>query len=731
MPDPTMPTPGAAADHGTWMLRGTQLHAAGQLEQALVAFEHALALNPRDVNTAAACATLLSLLDRPAAAYRALLSVEDLLMRNADGAANLAIAAEACGDLAKADAAYARALQLDPGHLRSLNNVGILAAGSSEWDIAIGLARKCLALQPDHAPHHANLAEYLSGARRYAEALDAVTAAVARFPLDGDLKIRHAVLLALHGELQESDAALQTLDAAERRLLEEFLLKLHAPEDAHGRAISQARKLSSQPPDALQIHTGQAFRNIAIGDWRHNNRLLTLLRDALAGNAANGLSRDWGEAPFYGLLLGMREDELAQMRSESAGAINALLKASAPAIAAFRQPAARQDGRIRVGLAVQSLHDERRLQAIQQQLAQHDASRFAMHVYAFTPQPGPQSGEQLRPHAESVNEIGHMTGAEAAARIRLDRLDVYVEMGFGSAWSRPDIAAMRVAAVQLSQPGLHRRHVPGHWDYGMSDRFAHPDGAEHSQDAALVRLPHSCWLASAGGQPPAEGKSREDMGLPADALVLASFLWPALLDPHSFSVWMKILRALPDAVLWLPHCGTAAVNLAREAQAAGVGPARLLFSTRMDRPQALAGLRHTDLFLDSLRINAMQGLEDALHLGVPAISCAGETVASRMGGGMLRAAGLAQCVLDSPAAYQAEAVRLGRDPGALQALRDSLKVAVATAPLFDLAARVRDWETAWTVMTERSHADLPPTAFDVARLRIAGRPARATRTPRP
>ena len=177
---------------------------------------------------------------------------------------------------------------------------------------------------------------------------------------------------------------------------------------------------------------------------------------------------------------------------------------------------------------------------------------------------------------------------------------------------------------------------------------------------------------------------------------------------------MKILRGLPDAVLWLPRCGAAATNLAREAQAAGVGPTRLLFSTPMARGEALAAMRHADLFLDTLRLNAAQGLEDALHLGVPAITCAGSRPASRLGGSILHAAGLAQCVLDSPEAYSAEAVRLGRDPGALQDLREHVKAAATGAPLFDLAARVREWESAWAVMAERSRAGLPPAAFDVA-----------------
>src|SRR5687767_8860729 len=81
-------------DNPGWMLRGAQLHASGQLEQALIAFEKALALQADDVNAASACATLLSVLSRPVASYKVLLSVEALLLESADGAANLAIAAE-------------------------------------------------------------------------------------------------------------------------------------------------------------------------------------------------------------------------------------------------------------------------------------------------------------------------------------------------------------------------------------------------------------------------------------------------------------------------------------------------------------------------------------------------------------------------------------------------------------------------------------------------------------
>ena len=125
-----------------------------------------------------------------------------------------------------------------------------------------------------------------------------------------------------------------------------------------------------------------------------------------------------------------------------------------------------------------------------------------------------------------------------------------------------------------------------------------------------------------------------------------------------------------------------------------------------------------DLFVDTLRFNANRGLVDALRMGVPAVSCAGENMASRLGGSIVRAAGLVDCVADSPAAYAQLVRRLAQDPGALPALRQQLARARDSAPLFDMAARLREWEWAWAHMVQRHQDGLAPAAFDVPDLSV-------------
>jgi len=689
------------------MARGTRLHAEGQAEKALLAFEQALVLQPQDVNTASACAAVLSSQSRPVAAYNTLLSVEDRLLATADGAANLAIAAETCGEVDKAQRAYQRALALEPDHLRSLNNVGLLAASISRWDLAVSCARRCVALDPTLAAYHAHLSDALCGAREYAQALEVVAAALLRFPQSPALLCRRIVILAFQGELNKADAERAELDGSSQHYLEGFLATWPVSSGPTGAA-------SATLPNTAQLYWVQAFEALSACDWHGLDQLTATLHQLLAADLRQGRHRDWHNAGFYSQMLALPEDLLAAMSRPFAIAPGTPAHGQLSPFAYKKSSFLRKDDRIHVGLAVLDLHDSRHLHALRQQVALHDASGFAFHVYCSTPLASDQRGSLLLPHGGAMVELAHMTDAEAAGRIRLDQLDIFVNMASGASHGRHGIAALRVAPVQLHQPAWNRRHMPGSWDYIVSDTWVHPEGPEGPEWGAVARLPITCWLAIAKDDPEPGKPSRQACGLPEDRMVLSSMLAAVNLEPQSFAVWMKILRSLPDSVLWLADFDLAtATNLAREAEAAGVNASRLLFSAPMSRARKLAALWHSDLFLDPLRFNAGQGLADAVRLGVPAISCSGHSMASRMGGSILRAAGLPECVFESPDAYVAAAVRIGRDPQVLQGLRHRLLTALPGAPLFDLAARAGEWEAAWTVMVERSRAGQLAAAFDV------------------
>ncbi|MES2413638.1 MAG: hypothetical protein V4614_07535 [Pseudomonadota bacterium] len=679
---------------------GGQFHQEGLLPQAQAAFEAALLTSPGDLDATSALATMLSLQGLHHAAFRVLQDVEEAMLQSADGAANLAIAAENCKDVSRAYSAYERALQLDPNNLRALRNVALIAARLLQWKRAIACASKCVELEPEQLVHHQNLSDFLTGARRYPEALQALDQAEKLFPGYLDITVRRITVLAFSGHIEQSDKLKTQLDGDGKRHLNEFL------------ATSLKNSANSAcAATAVQLFATQAFAAMEECDWRDSSRLTDLFRQ-IAGDSPAG-TRD---SPFYALALDLDESELMRIHegsiSESVASFASLDGKSG--LSSRTQAFRSNDKRIRIGFAVHHLHQ---LPALKQQLALCDSTRFAFHAYSFPPPAQPFVRDALQP-VTAVVEMAHMTDAEAIARIRLDSLDVYMDTAPDARSYRPSVAVARVARVQLRHHNWYRTPAASPWDYTVSDSFVDPEASEAQPGSALIRMPFSCWLpvhaAEAAHMPPLSSTpERESAGLPLDKLILCVAAPPAAIDELSFSLWLEILRSLPDTILWLPACPpAAAANLARAATSHGIDEQRLLFSQPMRRDEMLARMACADIVLDTLRLNDAQVVHDALQLGVPVISYAGTSMASRMSGSILQAANLLQCVNSSPANYVAEVVRLGRHPESLSSLRQQVSQSQKAQP-FDLASRMREWESAWSQMVERDHSGLPPASFDV------------------
>lgn len=669
------------------MAEGMAAHEAGDRVRALSAFEAALVMAPGHVQAASACATLLFELARPRAALACLKTVAAQLLADADGAANLGITHAACGEREAAQACFVRALEHDPGHTRALQHLAALHAQDQQWEAALACASRWLAAAADQDSAWLAVADVLMEAHRLEEAQIHLAQALQRFPGHPALGLRQTVVLARCGDLDTSDALLAAMAA------------------------------SGQQPagDARSIFYHHAVEDLQHCDWRDQDRLLAVVQQDLAVQAeaaVEGSGATLRAALLCGPVLPLSDREMQLAAQAMWQALRAgPAKPGRPFSAA---DVLNRQGPVRVGIAARSLRDEAATAELAALLALLDTTRFGFYVYSPTPQPQAALAQALAPHR--VIEIAHFSDDEAVGRIRLDRLDIWLDLTFGTPAWRPALAARRVAPVQLQHPGWPAPSADASLDYTLTDTFIHPQpdagGGDH---AALLRLPHTCWpamLVSMGDA--AAAITREQAGLPAQALVLCGFA-PALhIDSHSFSVWMQVLGQLPESVLWLPPLAASTqANLRREAETAGIAASRLCFAVAATRQHRLACLALADLFLDTLRISARQDLGDALALGVPALSCAGRSSPSRAGGSMLRAAGLADCVFDDEAAYVAAALRLGRDRPALQQLRTRLRASLGTAPLFDLPARVRELEAAWRFMAGRARAGLAPESFSV------------------
>ena len=181
-----------------------------------------------------------------------------------------------------------------------------------------------------------------------------------------------------------------------------------------------------------------------------------------------------------------------------------------------------------------------------------------------------------------------------------------------------------------------------------------------------------------------------------------------------FALWLRVLTAVPHAVLWLlEHNALASSSLRRRAAQQRVDPERLVFAARQAQDDELARYRRADLTIDTFPCTSNTVARDALWMGCPLATLAGDTFASRVATSHLANVGLAELSAISPLGYEELLIELARDSVRRDALRDKLRHAPQTMPLFDRPRFVRNLERAYAQMAAIAAAGGDPEGFDL------------------
>jgi protein O-GlcNAc transferase len=257
--------------------------------------------------------------------------------------------------------------------------------------------------------------------------------------------------------------------------------------------------------------------------------------------------------------------------------------------------------------------------------------------------------------------------------------------------------------------------VPPYIDYILADRIVIPEGNARHYDEKIVYLPYSYQANDSRRRASDRVFTRAETDLPERGFVFCCFNNSYKITPEVFGSWMHLLREVEGSVLWLLADNTfAAENLKREAQARGITPERLVFAPRVTPDDHLARQVLADLFLDTRPYNAHTTASDALWMGLPLVTCPGQSFPSRVAASLLTAMGLPELIAETPAHYEDIALRLAREPEALARIKDKLLQSRTTSPLFDTARFTRALESAYTTMHERRRRGDPPESFAVA-----------------
>ena len=344
----------------------------------------------------------------------------------------------------------------------------------------------------------------------------------------------------------------------------------------------------------------------------------------------------------------------------------------------------------------------------------HDRGRFELVAVDNGYSDASAMRKRLEKAFDKWIDISQLSDEDAAAAIRAEEVDILVNLNGYFGRPRMGVFARRPAPVQVNYLGFPATLGAPYIDYIIADRHVIPDDEQRFYDEKVVTLPGSYQVNDNKGRAIAHPPGRAEAGLPDKGFVFCNFNNAYKLTPETFAGWMRILKQVDGSVLWLLESPAPfADNIRKQAKTYGVDGARIIFAPDRAPADHLARLSLADLFLDSLPYNAHTTASDALWAGVPLLTRRGNAFAGRVAASLLYAAGLPELVRESQADYEAMAVQLATDAGALKALRDRLKNNRSTCELFDTDLFRRRIESAYDKMWQRWLAGDEPQAFAV------------------
>jgi predicted O-linked N-acetylglucosamine transferase (SPINDLY family) len=286
----------------------------------------------------------------------------------------------------------------------------------------------------------------------------------------------------------------------------------------------------------------------------------------------------------------------------------------------------------------------------------HDRDTYELYAYDFSRDEKTQLRASLLSKFDHHRSISDLSDRAAAELILKDEIDILVDLHGLSSGARPGIFAYRPAPKQGTYLGFIGPTSMPWFDFVIADKeVLPPELAGHFTEKPIYLNTSFIPLISYQEQRPKP--QRKALGLPEDGFIMGAFSNTYKITPEVFDVWMRLLKRIPKAYLWLIDDNDFTTeNLKKEANKRGIASDRLIFMPRTTHLEFCARLTLADVFLDTFPYNCGSTTNDIVNANVPFVSRYGKTMVSRMGLSVLTTVGAQSNAVTDFAEYEKKVV---------------------------------------------------------------------------
>lgn len=730
-----------------WKILGVLLRTQGKIEEAMSAFQQALQLQPNDADTHYNLANILrEQRHYPAAevGYRRALEIMPTLTvahynlgntlqeqgrfvdaeesfrrtlalnpNHAEAYCNLGNALQDQGRLSEAEASYRQALKIKPDFVGALSNLGLNLLDQGRFDDAEACHRRASEIQRGSAGVHNNLGLTLSKQGRLLEAEACFREALRIKPDFGDALNNLGNILKEQGHLTAAESTyhqafkskpedpailnnIGNIHREQNRLTDAEAFYRRALEKAPQYADAYSNLGTALKEQGRLIEAEKCFRHALALKPNHaeaHNNLGNILKDL--GNLAEAKEHfraaleskpDYLDA-FSNLLGALNysanhSPEFCREEAERFGQLAAdkMLRHGMPFHSWTCAP---QPERLRVGLVSGDLRSHPVGYFLEGLLAHINQAQMELVAYP-TNHREDELTHRIRPYFSKWTSLLGLSDEAAARLIHHDRIHILIDLSGHTAYNRLPVFAWKPAPVQVSWLGYFATTGIAAMDYLLADETGVPENQHEHFTESIWHLPDTrlCFTPPDKDMPVAPLPA-----LQSGYVTFGSFQALPKVTNAVLALWGRVFSALPQARLrWqcrqFNDAEVVEQTLLR-LQRQGIDPEQVSFHKPVSRASYLEAHAEVDMILDSFPYPGGTTTCEALWMGVPTLTLAGDRLHARQGASLLCAAGLKDWVAHDETQFVEMAVSFAGKLPELSALRACLRNQLATTPLFN------------------------------------------------
>lgn len=573
--------------------------------------------------------------------------------------------------------AYQQALERQPAHAAALNNLGNARLALGETEAARQCFERAIAADPKLWGALNNLANLLQQAGDISTAVACYRRVVAALPDSPTGWQNLGIALGELLQFEEAEAALRRALALEPASVDTHVALAHLFRDRQQPVAAEAtyRRALELRPDHIDARLGLAS---VLRDQTQLDAALSTYREVLRLDPHN--SRAHGN---YLLALQTRPGITLAELSTAHAEFEARHTAGFRLAWTSRRIANPPTRRLRLGFVSPDLGQHPVGFLLVRGFEQFDRRELELFCYSGRKLPDTIT-DRFRRSSDQFHDVRGWSDTRLDEQIRRDEIDILYDLSGHTAQNRLLVFARKPAPLQATWVGYEGTTGLAAIDVLLADPHVIPLGSERHFRETVVRMPESyvCFDPPAEGPPIAAAPA--STGLP---FTFGCFNNPVKLNADVLAAWATILERVPGSRLFLKYRGLSDSGLQRRLLAVfaeqGIAPERISFEGKSSFADYLASYGRVDVALDPFPFCGGVTSCEALWMGVPVLTCPGETFASRHTLSFLTSTGLTDWVANDVNDYVHRAVLWSQRVAELNRLRHTLRDRMLASPLCD------------------------------------------------